>query len=593
MQCFQKDPNLRVSAKKLLKHPWIVSAKKADSIVPSMPTKYDQVVKTVQEWNEALKSPNGSFKRTSRIAASSPGPSSKRSSQLIGHTSSKEALKVSKTRPNPDQFRSPDHEADDNWDADFASSISASALQLPHLRPHDNFAGRLSAERLKSYARTDQRSSEMTSFTQADVDRSSFNLNNADPLETVKPVTPGRKRSDRSTGQPTDSKSQRRPSQPKPRIHPILAKPTPPVLVPPTTAPVNASSTRPAAAFREDSVEDYSDLIANDDGAFERRIQSLRNQESDSFSPKLFHPSDLMNMPRSTQHVGRRVGSLQRNTLPPEETEPPPMHRSNSSVEIQKYAEADEEDFSDIFGNTGSILPVQESDSGSDQSTLMMLNSKFATNSWLVDEEDEDDPFAQLEEGFDEVDLQTNVARDRHARLCTSVESLVSSLKTSQPDDVLADISDELMELLYESPDLKNVIITSHGMLPILEILENSQRMDVIIRLLKIVNMIIHENTELQENLCFVGGIPIISKFAHRKYSSEIRLEAAAFVRQMYQTSTLTLQMFISCGGLNVLVEFLEEDLDTERDLVLIGVNGVWSVFELQVSVLPSPNRLF
>jgi len=53
----------------------------------------------------------------------------------------------------------------------------------------------------------------------------------------------------------------------------------------------------------------------------------------------------------------------------------------------------------------------------------------------------------------------------------------------------------------------------------------------------------------------------------------------------MYQTSTLTLQMFIGCGGINVLVEFLEEDIDTDRDLVLIGVNGVWSVFELQVRI--------
>lgn len=82
-----------------------------------------------------------------------------------------------------------------------------------------------------------------------------------------------------------------------------------------------------------------------------------------------------------------------------------------------------------------------------------------------------------------------------------------------------------------------------------------------------------------------MGGIPIISSFAHKKYPSEIRKEAAAFVRQMYQTSTLTLQMFIGCGGINVLVEFLEEDIDTERDLVLIGVNGVWSVFELQVRI--------
>ena len=90
-------------------------------------------------------------------------------------------------------------------------------------------------------------------------------------------------------------------------------------------------------------------------------------------------------------------------------------------------------------------------------------------------------------------------------------------------------------------------------------------------------------DVEIQENLCFVGGIPIITKFAARQYSNEIRLEAAAFVRQMYQTSTLTLQMFVSAGGLNVLVEFLDEDYDEARDLVLIGVNGIWNVFELQV----------
>jgi hypothetical protein len=96
-------------------------------------------------------------------------------------------------------------------------------------------------------------------------------------------------------------------------------------------------------------------------------------------------------------------------------------------------------------------------------------------------------------------------------------------------------------------------------------------------------SQIILNDVEIQENLCFVGGIPIITKFAARQYSNEIRLEAAAFVRQMYQTSTLTLQMFVSAGGLNVLVEFLDEDYDEARDLVLIGVNGIWNVFELQV----------
>jgi hypothetical protein len=48
--------------------------------------------------------------------------------------------------------------------------------------------------------------------------------------------------------------------------------------------------------------------------------------------------------------------------------------------------------------------------------------------------------------------------------------------------------------------------------------------------------------------------------------------------------------MFVSCGGLNVLVEFLEEDYENQRDLVLIGVNGIWSVFEMQG---PTPKNDF
>lgn len=281
-------------------------------------------------------------------------------------------------------------------------------------------------------------------------------------------------------------------------------------------------------------------------------------------------------------------GSLCR---PPTLSRQPLMRRTRSSVEIQRYAEDDhDEDYSDIFGKVTAVLEKPASEKGSDEGTLM-LASKLSNNSWLGDDEDDDDdPFAQFEEGFDEMDLEANVARDKYARLCTQVEGLVGSLKVSQADDMLADLSEQLLEVLSDLPDIKGVIISAHGMLPILEILETCRHRDVIFSLLKIVNSIIFNDVEIQENLCFVGGIPIITKFASRKYSSEIRLEAAAFVRQMFQTSTLTLQMFVSAGGLKVLVEFLEEDYEEERDLVLIGVNGIWSVFELQG---PTPKNDF
>lgn len=150
-----------------------------------------------------------------------------------------------------------------------------------------------------------------------------------------------------------------------------------------------------------------------------------------------------------------------------------------------------------------------------------------------------------------------------------------------------------------ESFETKNNIIGAHGMLPILEVLETCKKREVILKLLRIVNavsIILHPgylrliyfqitygDVEVQENICFVGGIPIITKFASKKYATNIRLEAAAFVRQMYSTSTLTLQMFVSCGGLSVLVEFLEEDYEVQRDLVVTGIDGICSVFELQV----------
>ena len=130
----------------------------------------------------------------------------------------------------------------------------------------------------------------------------------------------------------------------------------------------------------------------------------------------------------------------------------PALRRTNSSVEIQRYAESeDDEDFSDIvFDNQDTILQKEESDQESEDGAGALMLSKLSSSmSWLGDEDDEDDPFASLEQQFDEMDLQANIARDKHARLCTLVEGLVSSLKTTQAEDTLSDLSEQLVRQTF------------------------------------------------------------------------------------------------------------------------------------------------
>lgn len=121
------------------------------------------------------------------------------------------------------------------------------------------------------------------------------------------------------------------------------------------------------------------------------------------------------------------------------------MQRSKSSIEIQKFAEKEgDEDFSDIFGPGDNITEKDESDKGSEDGGLMVL-SKLSNNSWLGDDEDEDDPFASMDPGWDEMDLEANIARDRHARLAEKVEELVRSLKMTEGDDKLSELSEDLV----------------------------------------------------------------------------------------------------------------------------------------------------
>ncbi|KAI3698359.1 hypothetical protein L2E82_41850 [Cichorium intybus] len=164
---------------------------------------------------------------------------------------------------------------------------------------------------------------------------------------------------------------------------------------------------------------------------------------------------------------------------------------------------------------------------------------------------------------------------------------LVSSLRPEESDDVIVSSCHKLTVFFQHRPEQKLVFMTQHGLLPLLELLEVPRtRVQVICSVLQVLNQIIKDNTDFQENACLVGLVPVVMGFAVPDRTREVRMEAAYFLQQLCQSSSLTLQMFIACRGIPVLVGFLEADYAKYREMVHLAIDGMWQVFKLQRSTL-------
>jgi hypothetical protein len=100
MQCFQKDPNLRVSARKLLRHPWITGCRRSDAPVSKAPSNFSQAVEEVKQWNEALKSSKNNLRASTGSDSTAPAHRAHLGKMPLGL--------ATKQRPSADAFRSPE-----------------------------------------------------------------------------------------------------------------------------------------------------------------------------------------------------------------------------------------------------------------------------------------------------------------------------------------------------------------------------------------------------------------------------------------------------------------------------------------------------
>jgi hypothetical protein len=357
---------------------------------------------------------------------------------------------------------------DDNWDNDFATTISPSALHLPQIKGQDNFGGLLSGDRLKAFAsidaqREDSENWDSTFEGELMTIKGLGQWSEIDPQEqTIRPLPKKTERTRESRIRVPEHQGHRRQrsrgvpnnAPPKSPVKPLGTK----FELPP----------RPDVIYREQSTEDYSDLFADNDHVFDRRLsltskvglsrsQTNTNHPANDIqdAPQLFHPSDLTTSVPKSSHSSTG-GSIRRPKTTPgpallSPEQPVRRPRARSTVEITKFAEDEgDEDFSDIFGVGGeTITEPEESDRGSetDGQGGQLILSRVSNNSWLGDDEDEDDPFAMMDPGWDEMDLEANIARDRHARLAERVEGLVRGMKITEGEEVVGELAEDLVSL--------------------------------------------------------------------------------------------------------------------------------------------------
>ncbi len=220
------------------------------------------------------------------------------------------------------------------------------------------------------------------------------------------------------------------------------------------------------------------------------------------------------------------------------------------------------------------------------------------------DDDDLDDIFQDgLESSFNELEIDAP-REDETMRIEKEVSNLIALLNPEGPEAIQIDTCNRLVEIFKQHPQMKSNLTRNHGVLPIMDML-STDKPDVILAILVLVNHLtndydiqyLKENIAFRETLCLVGVLPQVMKFSAVRYSIDIRKQACQFIFAMCSTSALTLQMFIACRGLPVLVEFLAHDnfehFELVKEMIYNAIDGIMQVFNIPEKTTRTPKNDF
>jgi len=278
--------------------------------------------------------------------------------------------------------------------------------------------------------------------------------------------------------------------------------------------------------------------------------------------------------------------------------------------------EEEEDDFGDEdfdLGEDGELKlwNAAQEEAKSDSMTLSARGTIVTAEEH--DGNDEDDPFAEFDDE-DELDTNALQERDQQGERLRECMQLMGELTPAAADDEVRSMCLTLTELFTQNPTLRENLITEYGVVPIMEML-TVQSVNVLPSIVKVINVIIEGNERIQEHVSLMGLLPVMIRFAKSDSSSNtphkrllssrsarkprtitpLQVEATRFVRKICiddvigKSRKTVLQMFIGCGGLELLVHLLSlactGDLRRERErreCICTSVDGITRVFTLQ-----------
>eukprot|EP01117_Protostelium_nocturnum_P004555 TRINITY_DN1643_c1_g2_i1.p1 TRINITY_DN1643_c1_g2~~TRINITY_DN1643_c1_g2_i1.p1 ORF type:complete len:1059 (-),score=373.24 TRINITY_DN1643_c1_g2_i1:7-3183(-) len=235
---------------------------------------------------------------------------------------------------------------------------------------------------------------------------------------------------------------------------------------------------------------------------------------------------------------------------------------------ISKFGEEEDESFEDI---------------GMESVGLSGKISKLKLNQ----EREWDDEIEVAFEDASEPSLMNEKFKDQ---LVKDISNFIQQIENDKDPQKIIKACEQLKQVFKTNPNEKSNLITKNGITPLLEHLSTeNQDNNVVFSVLKLLNQTI-DDPSVQDAVCLLGGIPLITSFSSEKHQVYIRIEVSRFVRAICSASSLTLHMFVSCRGFPILVSLLEGDYRECKEMIHNSLDSMLKIFRLQT---PTPKNAF